>query len=81
MIAEMRFELLEFIDGFSEYSETVLAKIGAIMSFLIEEAPDQMREGLEDEPGFELVLKLVANALIEPELHEQVMAFAGIKLE
>jgi hypothetical protein len=80
-IAKMFFKLLEFIDGLLEYTETLLAKTIVILAFLIDAAPDQMRESLDDKPGFELVLKLAANADVEPELIEQVMAFAGIEPE
>jgi hypothetical protein len=75
------FGLLESIGGLSEDSETLLAKTVAIVAFLVDAAPDRMRESFEDEPGFELVLKLAANAEVEPELLEQVIAFAGIKPE
>jgi hypothetical protein len=51
------------------------------MAFLIDAAPDRMRESFEDEPGFELVLRLAANAEVEPELLEQVIAFAGLEPE
>jgi hypothetical protein len=80
-IAETLFGLLESIGGLSEDSETLLAKTVAIMAFLIDAAPDRMRESFEDEPGFELVLRLAANAEVEPELLEQVIAFAGLEPE
>jgi hypothetical protein len=51
------------------------------MVFLIDAAPDQMRENFEDQPSFELVLKIAANADVEPELLKQVVAFAGIEPE
>jgi hypothetical protein len=80
-IFEMLFELLKFIDGLSEHSETLIAKTVAILAFLMDVAPDQIHKNFEDKPGFELMLKFAATADIEPELLEQVSAFAGIEPE
>jgi hypothetical protein len=75
-IADALFELLEFVGGLKEHGDALLSEAVCVMEFLIEHFPEQMRENFQDEPGFELVLRLAEEAGVNPEVVEQVVAFA-----
>jgi hypothetical protein len=79
-ILEATIDLLEIACGLDYHKEPLLREIVLVIGYLMEKFPDQMREFMDNEPGFFECLKMAVKGAIEVETLTAISTFLQVNL-